>query len=135
MFRLVDGITQDLLGIYGRILLDFLLSNSLIICSIVVIYGAVLIFAQRNFDRICQKAKGLDKDNALSGENPAIVLANKGCEFWEQLQKDSQFPFIALPSSFFLYRINQTTMTKLLVRYFSPQWNKMKYLSRKKKNK
>ena len=131
MFGLIDGLLQGFLGKYGRVLLDILLSNSFVVCTIVVIYGAILIFAQKNLEKIGKKAKTLESGNDLFCKDPAVVLAEKENEFWEQLRGASQFPFIALSSSLFFYLVTRSTMNKLLIRYFLSQQHQKKIQDQK----
>jgi len=124
MFRLFEAINRELLGKYGRALLDFFLSNSYIICPIVVFYGFFLVMAQRNMEQIRKKVKTLE-NNAVSYEkNPDTALEEKKPEFWEELRKASRFPFISLPSSFALYPITQANLNKLLIKFESPKYNR-----------
>jgi len=121
MFGLINALIENFLGKYGRILLDILLSNSFIICIIVIVYGIVLHFAQKNMENIGKKAKMLKLNVIFSGKEPNALLSAKESELWEQLRKDIKFPFISLPSSLFLYRITEVNINKLLVRYFLSQ--------------
>ena len=100
-------------------MLDVLLSNSFAVCTLVVIYGVILILAQRNLEKLAEKAKTLENGNILYSNDPAAALAEKGLPFWEELRKTSRFPFIALASSFLVYRVTQENMNKLLVRFIS----------------
>ena len=126
MFGLINAMLREFLGKYGIKLLDVLLSNSLIVCTIVIFYGVLLVFAQGNMEKIGKKAKNLETGDILPGKDPASILAAKKPEFWEQLQEGIRFPFISLPSSFLLYRITQANMNKLLIRYFLSQQRQMK---------
>lgn len=129
MFGLIDAMIREFLGKYGKKVLDALLSNSFIVCSIVVLYGAILIFAQRNLEKIGKKAKTLVNDGAFSSGDPARVLEDTSPDFWEQLSKTSQFPLISAPSSFLLYRITQENMKNLLPKYYlieQRQWKPFK---------
>ena len=120
-----DSISREFLGKYGRMLLDFVLSNGLVICSIVVIYGAFLIYAQRNMENIGKKAKTMEIDDVLCNSDPVAALAAKEHDFWEALRKASRFPFISLPTSFLLYPVNQTNINKLLIHMLSPKHKKL----------
>jgi hypothetical protein len=121
MFGFINSLLRDLLGKYGRMVLDFLLSNSFVLCAGIVLYGTVLIFARRNLEKMGKKAKAAEDGDALSHGDPAAVFAAKEAEYWEQLRQDSQFPFISLQSSLSLYRVTQENMNKLLVGHFLAQ--------------
>ena len=131
MFGLIDRLTKEFLGKYGRIALDFLLSNTFVICTIVIAYGTLLIFAQRNLEKLAEKTKKSENSNELFKKDPASALAEKDPEFWEQLREASKFPFISLPSSLLFYRLTQANMNKLLSRYLVLQ-QKTKYRARGK---
>jgi hypothetical protein len=132
MFRLVEGISRDFLGKYGRIALDFCLENSLIICGIVLVYGIILAAAQNNLERIAKKAKSLGEEDLFNTSKPEELLGAKGEEFWDELRHASNFPFISHSTKLLLYRINKQNIQKLLSRLIIYQRkNKTKPLKRK----
>jgi hypothetical protein len=133
MFGLIDTISRNFLGKYGSNLLDFLLSHGFGVCVVVILYGSLLIFAQRNLDKIGKKVKNLEKDDLFLQKDPFMVLAAKDADFWRRLQKESQFPFIALSSSLLLYRINRNNLNKLLSRYILNYQQQQKLNIRSKK--
>ena len=119
MFGIFDSISRELLGKWGRNLLDFVLANSYIICPIVVFYGAILIFAQRNMEKIAKKAETLENGSNLYQNDPTSAFTAKESEYWEQLREVSGFPFISLPSSFRLYRSTPKNISSLIVPFIA----------------
>ena len=119
MFGIFDSISRELLGKWGRNLLDFVLANSYIICPIVVFYGAILIFAQRNMEKIAKKAETLENGSNLYQNDPTSAFTAKESEYWEQLREVSGFPFISLPSSFRLYRSTSKNISSLIVPFIA----------------
>jgi hypothetical protein len=117
VFGLINAIIRDFLGKYGGKLLDLVLSNSSIICLVVVLYGTVLIFARRNMEKIGKEAKSLEDGSIFSEREPFSALASRDAMFWDQLRKVSRFPFITLPSSLLLYRVTRTNTHILLAKY------------------
>jgi hypothetical protein len=132
MFRLLEAISRDFLGKYGRIVLNFCLENSLIVCGIVIVYGIVLAAAQNNLERIAKKAKDLGKDELFKTGKPEELLGSKSEEFWDELRHASGFPFISHSTKLLLYRVNKQNIQKMLSRFIVyQQKNKPKPLKRK----
>jgi hypothetical protein len=121
MFRLLEAISKDFLGKYGRSVLDFCLENSLIMCGIVIIYGIILVAAQNNLERIAEKAKDLGNDELFNTNKPEEILDTKNGEFWTELQYTSGFPFISHPTKLLLYRVNKKNLQKMLSRFITYQ--------------
>lgn len=129
---MIDSINREFLGKYGRIVLDFCLENTLIICGIVVVYGMLLAAAHNNLERIAKKAKALGEDGLFNAGKPEEILAAKNEEFWNELQYASGFPFISHSTKLLLYRVNKKNIQKLLSRFIVyQQKNKPKPLKRK----
>jgi len=118
-FFMVDYIVREALGVHGRAVLDFWLENNLIISSIVLAYGILVICANKNLQKLAQKACELLGKEEWAEKELTTVLKDKEPDFWDTLWAFSKFPFISLPFSLGLYRTNQTNLIKLLERFFS----------------
>lgn len=112
-----SAISREMLGQYGRILLDFFLNNRLIISLIIILYGVILLVAHQNLKAMAQKALDLKGSSLFDHADPALVLAEEGDGFWEELKKAFTFPILSMPSSFLIYRTTRANQQKLLASY------------------
>jgi hypothetical protein len=115
---MIDAIVREALGAHGRVILDFWLEHTLIISSIVLLYGVIVVCANNNFQNLIKKARELAGVEELAGQDPAVTLAEKDTNFWEILLKSSRFPFIASSFSLLLHRVTRVNAQKLLSSYF-----------------
>ncbi|MDR2553623.1 MAG: hypothetical protein LBD31_10740 [Treponema sp.] len=118
---MIDYAVREALGPYGRAMLDFWLEHTIVISSIVLLYGILVICAQRNLQNMVHKCIDLLGKETLMRAEPEKIWDSQNQEFWNTVQQSSHFPFIALPFSLVVHRITSANMNKLLGRYFSYQ--------------
>ena len=110
---MIFAFVRSLIGNFGRSLMDFYIQNSLIINSIVLLYGLIIFIGRRNYFVILEKLI-----IELKGKNPKFeksgVKKINQKEYqsiaWDAVKKGVKFPLFTAPKKWGLKR---TTIIKL----------------------
>lgn len=128
---MIFAFIRSLLGEFGRAILDFYIENSLLINSIIVVYGICVVFAHRSYTLTLEKIKNiLGVENEIGSEK-INKLIDKSKMDWEEVHSVSRFPFIAIPGRIWLQIRNTDTLQRLfshenLLKLFVEQKTKQK---------
>ena len=103
------------LGRYARIFIDWYVRNTLVLSSLVVIYGLLVVIAKNNLTKVEEKLL-----NILNTVNPAEISEKLGqtplnSNDIQELKKGLCLPLITSPGRLFFSRITNRS----LVRVFS----------------
>lgn len=114
---MIFAFIRSLLGEFGRAILDFYIENSLLINSIIVVYGICVVFAHRSYTLTLEKIKSiLGVENKEIGSEKIKKMIDKSKMDWEEVHSVSRFPFIAVPGKIWLQIRNTNTLQQLFSR-------------------
>jgi hypothetical protein len=101
-----------LLGPLGRQVLAWYVANSAWVNTIVVLYGVLLVVAQRNLHRIEQRALQTVQAGLKGTAKDAQHVA--GFSWQDIIEQSSFFPFVARGNSLLIHRSKSETLEKLM---------------------
>jgi len=116
---MVDMIIRELLGNWGEKVLDFYLTYSLYINSLILLYVGLVILSRRNYQRISdhliQNVIHHYQNNTRKKDRHQIEKFLRTVELpWEEALKYSSYPFITPPHRYFLDIKNKRTIRRFL---------------------
>jgi hypothetical protein len=111
---MIFGIIRGFLGEFGRAVLDFYLANSLIVNSLILIYGLFIFFSRQNYLAIWRKILlkvGFDPEK----QNHKLKISKSLYEEidWQEISSSIWFPFITAPGNW-SFKVKNEKILKVL---------------------
>ena len=117
---MIFAFVRSLIGDFGRLLMDFYIANSLLINSMVLIYGLLVFISRRNYYFILEKLIYQIRDGnskyAKSGIKKITKMDYENIQ-WNAIRSKVPIPFFTLPRNWAL----NVTSTKRIQGEFTLQ--------------
>jgi len=107
---LIFAFVRSLIGSIGRLIMDFYISNSLIINSVILLYAFVIFLSRRNYFfilNIILREIGIYDEEKKTIKKKQISNSDFMNINWESVKSRVKFPFITLPKQWSLVLLSK----------------------------
>lgn len=107
---MIFAFVRSLIGSIGRLIMDFYISNSLIINSVILLYAFVIFLSRRNYFfilNIILREIGIYDEEKKTIKKKQISNSDFMNINWESVKSRVKFPFITLPKQWSLVLLSK----------------------------